>query len=70
MTNICPGEVETEILDRRPVPPSEEQRAKMLKPEDVAAAAAMVASLPPRAHVPELVITGRTTVERGGVPMW
>ena len=45
-------------------------RATMLQPEDVAAAALMVATLPSRAHVPELVINGHTTVQRGGVPMW
>ena len=34
-TNICPGEVVTEILDKRDAPPSEAQRARMLQPEDV-----------------------------------
>ena len=70
MTNIMPGEVATEILDKRAEPPSAEVRARMLQPEDIAAAAVMVAELPPRAHVPEIVLTGKTTVERGGVPMW
>ena len=69
-TNICPGEVATEILDKRTHPPSQETRALMLQPEDVASAAIMVAALPPRAHVPMVVLTGKTTVERGGVPMW
>jgi len=70
VTNICPGEVATEILDKRDNPPPAEVRASMLQPEDVATAALMVASLPSRAHVPELVINGPTTVQRGGVPMW
>ena len=61
-TNICPGEVVTEILDKRDAPPSEAQRARMLQPEDVAAAALMCACLPPRAHVTELTITGKTTL--------
>ena len=69
-TNICPGEVATELLDKRAHPPSQETRALMLQPEDVAAAAIMVAALPPRAHVPTVVLTGKTTIERGGVPMW
>jgi len=56
---ICPGEVETPILDKRPVPVSAEHRARILQPEDVAAAALFVASLPPRACVAELVITPR-----------
>ena len=53
---ICPGEVETPILDQRPEPVGPERRARMLQPEDVAAAALFVASLPSRACVPELVI--------------
>ena len=61
-TNICPGEVVTEILEKRDAPPSEAQRARMLQPEDVAAAALMCACLPPRAHVTELTITGKSTL--------
>jgi NADP-dependent 3-hydroxy acid dehydrogenase YdfG len=59
VTNLYPGETETPILDKRPVPPSAEQRARMLQPEDVAAMAIAVAKLPPRAVVPEIVITPR-----------
>jgi NAD(P)-dependent dehydrogenase (short-subunit alcohol dehydrogenase family) len=62
-TNICPGEVATEILDKRPVPPPPEKRAQMLQPEDIGVAAVMVACLPPRAHVTEIIMTGKTTVE-------
>ena len=51
---ICPGLVETEILERRPVKPSPEMLAKALQPEDVAEAILAVAKLPPRASVPEL----------------
>lgn len=53
---ICPGEVETPLLDRRPEPPGPERRAEMLQPEDLAAAALFVANLPPRACVSELII--------------
>lgn len=60
VTNIYPGEVETPILDERPVPVTAEHRARILQPEDVAAAALMVAQLPPRAHIPELVIIPTT----------
>ncbi|MEX2138272.1 MAG: SDR family oxidoreductase [Pirellulales bacterium] len=56
VTNIFPGEVDTPILDERPTPVTAEHRARILQPEDVAAAVLMVAELPPRAHVPELVI--------------
>ncbi|MEO6245280.1 MAG: SDR family NAD(P)-dependent oxidoreductase [Opitutaceae bacterium] len=59
VTNIIPGETETPILAQRPVPPTAEQRARMLQPEDVAAMAVAVAKLPPRATVPEIVITPR-----------
>lgn len=56
VTSIFPGEVDTPILNFRPAPVSAERKATMLKPEDVAEAVIFVASLPPRAHVPELVI--------------
>lgn len=56
VTNIYPGEVETPLLEARPVPVTSEHRARMLQPEDLGAAVLMVACLPQRAHVPELVI--------------
>jgi len=56
VTTIFPGEVDTPILKNRPVPVTAEHRARILQSEDVAAAVLMVACLPPRAHVPELVI--------------
>jgi NADP-dependent 3-hydroxy acid dehydrogenase YdfG len=59
VTNLYPGETETPILNQRPVPPSAEQRARMLQPDDIAAMAIAVAKLPARATVPEIVITPR-----------
>jgi NADP-dependent 3-hydroxy acid dehydrogenase YdfG len=56
VTNVFPGEVDTPILDERPTPVTAEHRARILQPDDVAAAVLMVAELPPRAHIPELVI--------------
>jgi NADP-dependent 3-hydroxy acid dehydrogenase YdfG len=56
ITTVYPGEVETPSLDARPVPVSAEHRARILQPEDVAAAVLMVVKLPPRASVPELTI--------------
>ena len=53
---ILPGEVNTSILDKRPVPPSQEERARMLQPEDVAECIAVAALLPARAIIEELVI--------------
>ena len=55
--NIYPGEVNTPILEVRPTPVGEERRRNMLQPEDVAAAVLFIATLPPRASIPELVIT-------------
>ena len=47
---INPGEVETPILDKRPQPPSAADRALMVQPEDIAAAAVFAARLP-RPHL-------------------
>jgi NADP-dependent 3-hydroxy acid dehydrogenase YdfG len=56
VSNIYPGEVDTPILENRPTPVTEAQRQVILQPEDVAQAVLFVATLPPRASVPELVI--------------
>jgi NADP-dependent 3-hydroxy acid dehydrogenase YdfG len=56
VSNIYPGEIDTPILEHRPRPVTDEQRAVILKAEDVAEAVLYVASLPPRVSVPELVI--------------
>lgn len=60
ISTIYPGEVETPILDERPVPVSKEHRARILQPEDVAAAVLMISELPPRAHVQDLTIKPTT----------
>ena len=56
ITNVYPGEVNTPILDQRPVPVSDEHRQAILQPEDIANLVVAIACLPPRAHVPEVVI--------------
>jgi NADP-dependent 3-hydroxy acid dehydrogenase YdfG len=56
ITNIYPGEVNTPILDERVNPPTPEHRKSILQPDDIAQVVSTVAKLPPRAHVPELVI--------------
>lgn len=53
---ICPGLVETEILDKRPVKPGADVLAKALQPEDVADLVLAVAKLDPRAAIPEVQI--------------
>jgi NADP-dependent 3-hydroxy acid dehydrogenase YdfG len=56
-TAILPGEVATPILEKRPVPPPQSERARMLQAEDLGRAVLFVASLPPRACVNEIVIS-------------
>jgi serine 3-dehydrogenase (NADP+) len=51
---VCPGLVDTEILDHRPVKPSPETLAQALRSEDVAEVVLSVARLHPRAVIPEL----------------
>ena len=61
---IYPGEVDTPILDHRPNPVSDEKRAAALLPEDIAAAALMVAQMPDRVIVEEITIFPRRVVGR------
>ena len=51
---VCPGLVDTEILAKRPVKPTEDMLAKAMQPEDVAEVILSVAKLPPRVAVPEV----------------
>ena len=60
VTTIYPGEVDTPILEHRPQPVSAERRSKMLLPEDVGDLTVAICKLPPRAHVPEVVIKPTT----------
>jgi len=55
-TVIFPGLTHTPLLLKRPVAPPPEMLEHALQPEDVAAACLFVLSLPPRAHVGELLI--------------
>jgi NADP-dependent 3-hydroxy acid dehydrogenase YdfG len=56
-TSVLPGEVATPILEKRPVPPTPEVRARMLQAEDLGKTILFIASLPPRACVNELIIS-------------
>lgn len=56
-THVCPGEVATPILRSRPVPPPEEDIARMLKPEDVAEAIAYAVGAPAHVCLNEIVIS-------------
>ena len=59
---VIPGEVDTPILDGRPVVPSAEARETMVTAEDAAEAIMLIASLPQAACIPELII--RPTYQR------
>ncbi len=56
-SSVLPGEVATPLLERRPVPPSQEDRARMLQSEEMGQTLLYLCQLPPRACVNELVIT-------------
>jgi NADP-dependent 3-hydroxy acid dehydrogenase YdfG len=62
-TVIEPGEVNTPIMDLRPVKLPPEVRAKMLQPEDVAAAVLFAVTMPPHACINEILIS--PTANRG-----
>lgn len=53
---IAPGDIDTEILDKRPEPPPPEARDRMLQPEDVANLIVTVVQQPERALVEELIV--------------
>jgi NAD(P)-dependent dehydrogenase (short-subunit alcohol dehydrogenase family) len=57
VTNIYPGEVNTPILEKRPVMPPPEQRERMLQPEDFGELVVAIVRLPARALVSDVVIT-------------
>ncbi len=54
---VLPGEVATPILDKRPVPVSAEERARMVQPEDVGDLIRYIACLPPHVLINEVMIT-------------
>lgn len=54
---LCPGEVATPILDRRPVPPSAEDRARMVQADDVGHTIRFLAELPPHVCINQLIIS-------------
>jgi len=56
-TAICPGEVSTDIMDKRPVPVPASVRARMVQPEDMGEAIHFVAAQPPHVCVNELVVS-------------
>jgi NADP-dependent 3-hydroxy acid dehydrogenase YdfG len=59
-TTILPGETDTPIMNNRARPPLAEERAVMLRPEDVARAVHLCATLQKGAMIPELHICPTT----------
>jgi NADP-dependent 3-hydroxy acid dehydrogenase YdfG len=57
--SIFPGDINSELLEKRPTPPPQDVRGKMLQPQDVADCILLVLNLPPRAVVEELRIVPR-----------
>jgi len=56
-TVICPGEVATPILDNRPVPVSDEDRARMLQAEDLGDLILYVATRPKHLCLNEILVS-------------
>lgn len=54
---ICPAEVATPILDRRPVPPSPEERARMLQADDLGKTILWVAEQPAHVCINEITLS-------------
>jgi NAD(P)-dependent dehydrogenase (short-subunit alcohol dehydrogenase family) len=56
---IFPGDIDTPLLDKRPTPPDEAARARMMRCEDIAECALLCINLPPRAIVEEILVRPR-----------
>ncbi|MBI63308.1 MAG: 3-oxoacyl-ACP reductase [Chloroflexi bacterium] len=54
---IYPAEVDTPILDNRPLPPDAKARASMMQPEDIAEAILLCMRMPQRTIVQDLVVS-------------
>ena len=54
---VLPGEVATPILDKRPIPVTPEERARLVQSEDCGDLIRYIACLPPHLCIPEVMIT-------------
>jgi NAD(P)-dependent dehydrogenase (short-subunit alcohol dehydrogenase family) len=57
--SMCPRDVNTPLLDKRPQPPPPDVRARMLQPEDLAECTWLVVTLPARVILDEISLSGR-----------
>ena len=55
-TAVCPGEVATPILDKRPIPITPAERKRMAQSEDVGDLIRYIACLPPHIVINEVMI--------------
>jgi NADP-dependent 3-hydroxy acid dehydrogenase YdfG len=56
-TAVCPGEVATPILDKRPIPVTPEQRALLVQPEDCGELMLFLARMPAHVCINEVIIS-------------
>jgi NADP-dependent 3-hydroxy acid dehydrogenase YdfG len=62
---ILPAEVDTPILENRPLVPDARARATMMQPEDVAAAILLCVTMPSRTVVEEIILSPTTQRDLG-----
>lgn len=58
---FCPGSGNTPIIDKRPIKFSDEEKALMIQPEDIADTVVFIASLPPRVNIDFVSMTPTRT---------
>lgn len=56
---LFPGDIDTPLLNKRPIVPDATARARMMQPEDIADCAVFCVNLPPRVVVEEMLIRPR-----------
>ena len=59
---IYPAEVDTPILDNRPIPPDEQARSTMMQPEDIAETILLCMRMPHRTIIQDLIVS--PTIQR------
>ncbi len=57
ITSVSPGPVDTSTWDRKVEPPSKEERARMLRPSDIAEIFAWLLDRPSRVHITNITVT-------------
>ena len=56
---IFPGDIDTPLLNKRPVVPDAEARARMMQPQDIADCVLLCINLPSRVVVEEMLVRPR-----------